>query len=111
MTKKTDTWLRRELKQRGWSARYFGRLIEVSYTHAARLVNEEQPLTTEMCRKVAEVLDWTEEDVMRQAGHLSALPNGYSELDEQRLVELYRALSLSERDQLMKFAEFLQKSD
>lgn len=102
-----DTWLWRELDARGWSARYLGRLIGVSYTHAARLANEEQPLTPEMCRRVASVLEWTEEDVMRRAGHLSPLPGGYDWLDEQRLVELYRALDLEGRSQLTRFAEFL----
>lgn len=110
--KKKNTWLWRELKRkdRDWSARQFGRKLGVSPTHAARLVNEEQPLTTEMCKKVANVLEMTEEDVLRLAGHLSPLPDGYSELDEQRLVELFRALGLDGRDQLLRFAEFLQKS-
>ena len=104
-----DTWLWRELDkpERGWSARYLGRLLGISYTHAARLANEEQPLTTEMCKRVAAVFERTEEDVMRLAGHLSPLPDGYDRLDEQRLVELYRALDLDDRGQLMRFAEFL----
>ena len=102
-----DLWIWRELDERGWSARYLGRQLEVSYTHAARLANEEQPLTTEMCKRLASVFEMTEEDVMRKAGHLSPLPDGYDRLDEQRLVELYRALSLGERGQLMRFAEFL----
>ena len=60
-----------------------------------------------MCKRVAVVLEMTEEDVMRKAGHLSPLPDGYSALDEQRLVELYRALDLGGRNQLTRFAEFL----
>ena len=104
-----DTWIWRELDkpERGWSARHLGRLLGISYTHAARLANEEQPLTTEMCKRVAVVFGMTEVDVLRQAGHLSPLPDGYDRLDEQRLVELYRALNLGERNQLMRFAEFL----
>ena len=102
-----DLWIWRELDERGWSARYLGRQLEVSYTHAARLANEEQPLTTEMCKRLATVFEMTEEDVMRKAGHLSPLPDGYDRLDEQRLVELYRALDLEDRGQLLRFAEFL----
>jgi plasmid maintenance system antidote protein VapI len=82
-------------------------LLGISYTHAARLANEEQPLTTEMCKRIAVVFEMTEEDVMRLAGHLSPLPDGYDRLDEQRLVELYRALDLEGRGQLTRFAEFL----
>lgn len=102
-----DTWIWRELDERGWSARYLGRQLVISWTHAARLANEEQPLTTEMCKRLAAVFKMTEEDVMRLAGHLSPLPDGYDKLDEQRLVELYRALALEGRSQLMRFAEFL----
>ena len=102
-----DTWIWRELDRRNWSARYLGRQLSVSYTHAARLANEEQPLTPDMCKRLAVIFEMTEGDVLRRAGHLSPLPDGYSALDEQRLVELYRALDLENRGQLTRFAEFL----
>jgi transcriptional regulator with XRE-family HTH domain len=107
---KADTWLAQELRKRRMSQRQLAQAIGCSPSHAHRLVTGQEKPSPKLCREIARVFEVTEQEVMRRVGHLSPLPDGYSELDEQRLAELYRALGQSERNQLMRFAEFLQKS-
>lgn len=108
-----ETWIAKELRRqeeagKKMSGREFARQTGCSPTHAHKLITGAQRPSPKLCRRIARVFGVTEQEVMRQAGHLSPLPDGYSELDEQRLVELYRSLSHDGRNQLMRFAEFLR---
>jgi len=53
----------------------------------------------------------TEQDVMRQVGRLSPLPDDYDKAQEQELKEILQELRYSDRKALVKFAQFLLGRD
>ena len=53
----------------------------------------------------------TEQDVMRQVGRLSPLPDDYDKAQEQELKEILQELGYSDRKALIKFAQFLLGRD
>ena len=64
------TLIERELQERGWSAREFGRRVGISHAHAARIVNGEVKPSLNLCNEIAEVLDTSPQDIMSRAGIL-----------------------------------------
>ena len=64
------------------------------------------------CRKIAAAFravgkDVTEQDVMRNVGRLSPLPDDYDKAQERELVEVLQELRYSDRKTLIEFAQFL----
>jgi len=113
MAEDKRTWLKRQVDGKGWKGRQFARLIGYSYSQTHRFLTGEQPPSGEACKRIAVVLGGgiTEEDVMREAGRLSPLPPDYDKAQEKKLKELLRALSYSDRKQLIEFAQFLLGRD
>jgi transcriptional regulator with XRE-family HTH domain len=100
------TWIERELFERRWSVREFGRQIGVSATHAGRLAQGERP-STRLCHEIARVFGMTHLEVLRRVGHVDPLPDDYEEHEEVRLLEILRELESGEREELLQFARFL----
>ena len=102
-----ETWIAQELTKRGMTGRKFARQIGCSPTHAHRLITGVERPSTKLCRRIAAVFGVTEQEVMRQTGRLSPLPDDYDKAQEHELVETLQALSYSDRKTLVKFAQFL----
>ena len=71
------TLIERELQERGWSAREFGRRVGISHAHAARIVNGEVKPSLNLCNEIAEVLDTSPQDIMSRAGILPPISADY----------------------------------
>ena len=109
---KRGTWLKQEVKRRGWTGHKFAELIGYSNSQTHRFLTGEQPPSIRACRKIAAAFgDMTEQDVMRQVGRLSPLPPDYDEAQEQELKEILQELRYSDRKALVKFAQFLLGRD
>jgi len=109
---KRGTWLKQEVKRRGWTGHKFAERIGYSNSQTHRFLTGEQPPSIRACRKIAAAFgDMTEQDVMRQVGRLSPLPDDYDKAQEHELVELLQDLPYSDRKALVKFAQFLVSRD
>ena len=109
---KRGTWLKQEVKRRGWTGHKFAELIGYSNSQTHRFLTGEQPPSIRACRKIAAAFgDMTEQDVMRQVGRLSPLPDDYNKAQEQELKEILQELGYSDRKALIKFAQFLLGRD
>ena len=104
---KDETWLKRELRTRDVSGHWLARQIGYSNSQTHRYITGEQPPTYKACQRIAVALGMEEQEVMRQVGRLSPLPEDYNAQQEQRLVEMFQTLKSIEREQLLRFAEFL----
>jgi len=106
------TWLDKERKRQGWSGHEFARRIGYSPSQTHRFLTGEQPPSMRACRKIAAAFravgkDVTEQDVMRNVGRLSPLPDDYDKAQERELVEVLQELRYSDRKTLIEFAQFL----
>ena len=109
---KRGTWLKQEVKRRGWTGHKFAERIGYSNSQTHRFLTGEQPPSIRACRKIAAVFgDMTEQDVMRNVGRLSPLPDDYNKAQEQELKEILQELRYSDRKALVKFAQFLLGRD
>ena len=107
-----ETWIAQKLREREkagqkMSGREFARQIGCSPTHAHKLITGEQRPSSKLCRRIAAVFGVTEQEVMRQVGHLSDLPKDYNKAQEQELKEILQGLPYSKRKTLIEFAQFL----
>ena len=102
-------WLERKLRnrKRPLSIRKFGQLIGCSPAHAQYLATGSKGPGPELARRMADVLEVTEQEVLRAYGKLSPLPDDWDEQQERRLVELWRGLEREARAQVVQFARFL----
>jgi len=106
------TWLKQEIDRRGWKGREFARRIGYSYSQAHRFLTGEQPPSLRACRKIAAAFgDMTEQEVMREVGRLSPLPDDYDKAQEDELIEVLQELGYSDRKTLILFAQFLLSRD
>jgi len=106
------TWLKRELDKRHLSERKFARLVGCSAAHMNYMARGDKRPGAELALRMADELTRsgekvTEQDLLREFGKLSPLPEEYDEREEERLLELYRALGQCGRVQLVQFAVFL----
>jgi len=109
---KRGTWLKQEIDRRGWTGHKFAERIGYSNSQTHRFLTGEQPPSIRACRKIAAAFgDMTEQDVMRQVGRLSPLPDDYDKAQEQELKEILQELGYSDRKALIKFAQFLLGRD
>ena len=106
-----ETWLKQKLREERRSARWLARQIGYSYTQTHRFVTGEQPPSMRACRKLAAVFGMTEQEVMREVGRLSPLPDDYDKAQEQELKEILQELRYSDRKTLIEFAQFLLGRD
>ena len=67
-------WLLGELDRRRWSMREFARRCDVSESTVSRIVSGKRNPSSELCRKMAEVLQLPPERVFREAGLLPHSP-------------------------------------
>ena len=104
-----ETWIKQELGKRRMTGRRFAREIGCSPTHAHRLITGAERPSPKLCREIAHVFGVTEQEVMRQVGHLSDLPKDYDKQEERELTDIMRGLSYSKRKTLIEFAQFLFK--
>ena len=112
MAEDERTWLWRKVyEDKKWTGRRFAQEIGYSYSQAHRFLTGEQPPSGRACRKIAAVLGMTEQDVMREVGRLSPLPDDYDKAQEQELKEILQELRYSDRKQLIEFAQFLLGRD
>jgi transcriptional regulator with XRE-family HTH domain len=102
-----ETWIKRELTKRGMTGRRFADAIGCSPTHASRLIAGVDRPSVKLCRRIAAVFRVTEQEVMRQTGRLSPLPDDYDKAQEQELKEIMQGLPYSSRKTLVEFAQFL----
>ena len=107
MTEDERTWLKRQVDEKGWKGRQFARLIGYSYSQTHRFLTGEQPPSGRACRKIAALFGMTEQEVMREMGRLSPLPDDYDEAQEQELKEILQELGYPDRKTLIEFAQFL----
>jgi len=85
------TLIERELQERGWSAREFGRRVGISHAHAARIVNGEVKPSLNLCNEIAEVLDTSPQEIMSRAGILPPVPE--DDQDRDTMLWLWDSLS------------------
>ena len=106
------TWLKRMLDERELSERNFAQLVGCSAAHMNYMTRGKKAPGAELALRMANELSKlkgkvTEQEVLRAFGKLSPLPEEYDEREEERLLELYRALGQCARLQLVQFAVFL----
>lgn len=83
-----STWLNEQIKERGWSIRRFGRVIGVSPTHAARLVNGAVKPSTRLCISIARAFGMRPADVINHVGLIPIEPITKSSLVHEADTEL-----------------------
>jgi len=92
-------WLLQELDDRRWSMREFARRCEVSESTISRIVSGKRNPSSELCRKMAEVLRLPAEKIFRQAGLLPQAPEDSPGLKEA--LYLFRQLPEGERRRIL----------
>jgi transcriptional regulator with XRE-family HTH domain len=105
------TWLKRELKLRGWSMREMARRAGVSHTAIINLVNGRTNPSAQFCLQIAEALQMPPEEIYRSAGLLpsstpeeaSLLEANYlfarlSEGEQETVLTIMRALAEKRRE-------------
>jgi len=68
------TWLREEVKHRGWTFRELGRRAGLSSGAISKVMTGTTDPTWEFCAKIAQAMDMSTVDVFRQAGLLPPIP-------------------------------------
>jgi transcriptional regulator with XRE-family HTH domain len=106
--KNLEDWLHQEIEKRNWSVREFGRRIEVSPSHAARIANGEVMPSIEICEKIARVFNVSLEHIFRLAGILPPLASPIAE--EREIVHILRNLPKGKRRDILQYARFRQRS-
>ena len=89
------SWLNERLEERGWSMREFGRQIDVSPSHAARIINGDALPSMKLTIEIAAALDTSPEIVLRKAG---LLPPDDPETEDRREAQ-YLFSQLVDEDQ------------
>ena len=99
------TWLNEEIEQRGWSIREFGRQVNISHTHAARIANGEVDPSADLCLEIARVFNVPPEFVMRKAKKLPPRPEtvGAGKFIAE-VTDILRDLPLEDRKYLFEIA-------
>ena len=93
------TWLKHELKLRGWSMREMARRTGVSHTAIINLVNGRTNPSAQFCLQIAEALQMPPEEIYRSAGLLpSSTPEEASLLEANYL---FARLSESEQETVL----------
>jgi len=93
------TWLKREIRARGWSMREMARRAGVSHTAIINVVHGHTRPSAQFCLQLAEALQAPPEDVYRRAGLLpAAVPEGTS---LQEASYLFAQLSDSEQETVL----------
>jgi len=105
-------WINREASQRGWSLRQIARRGEISQTPIIRVANGTQLPTFDVCVALARAFGLTPESVLRMA---KLLPSAVAERrivyeanGIDRLVELWRGLSVEDQGRMLDLLERLQ---
>jgi len=104
---KKETWLAQKLREEKRPQRWLASEIGCSPSHAHRLTTGQEKPSPKLCREIARVFKMTEQEVMRQVGHLTDLPDNYDKAREHELRDIMRGLSYSNRKTLIEFAQFL----
>jgi len=68
------TWLKEEVKHRGWTFRELGRRAGLSSGAISKVMTGTTDPTWEFCDKIAQAMDMSAVDVFRQAGLLPPIP-------------------------------------
>lgn len=68
-------WLLAELDERRWSMREFARRCEVSESTISRIVSGKRNPSSELCRRMGDVLRLPPERIFREAGLLPQNPD------------------------------------
>jgi transcriptional regulator with XRE-family HTH domain len=88
-------WLLEELSKRRWSMREFARRCEVSESTISRIVSGKRNPSSELCRRMAKVLQLPPERIFREAGLLPDAPEDSPGVKEA--LYLFRQLPEDER--------------
>jgi transcriptional regulator with XRE-family HTH domain len=92
-------WLLQELEERRWSMREFARRCGVSESTISRVVSGKRNPSSDLCRKMAEVLHLPPERVFRKAGLLPQTPEESPGIKEA--LYLFRQLPEDERVRIL----------
>jgi len=105
-------WINRQVDQRGWSLRHAAERGGISHTAIIRVANGQQPPTYDVCMALARAFGLTPESVLRMA---KLLPSAVAERrivyeanGIDRLVELWRGLSVEDQGRMLDLLERLQ---
>lgn len=90
------TWLREQLENKPWSIRELGRQLNISHSHAARIVNGEARPSAKLCERIAELFDMDVETIGEWAGVMPALPPETASV--RQAMRLFSQLSESDRE-------------
>ncbi len=92
-------WLLKELDDRRWSMREFARRCEVSESTISRVVSGKRNPSSDLCRRMAEVLHLPPERIFREAG---LLPRSAEESPGiKEALYLFRQLPEGERQRIL----------
>ncbi len=92
-------WLLQELEDRRWSMREFARQCEVSESTISRVVSGKRNPSSDLCRRMANVLHLPPERIFREAGLLPRNPEDSPGIKEA--LYLFRQLPDGERRRIL----------
>lgn len=97
-------WLNEQMKNNNWSVRETARRAGISHTPLSFILNGNQP-SFETCVALAKAFRVPEEQVLRLAGLLPAIPKDEAEILE--LNHIYQNASAEKRADLLRYARYI----
>lgn len=97
-------WLKKILKDKGWTQGELSRRSGVSRGALSNIISKRRDPSPDTCNQIAEALNLPAEDVMRRAGHLEALEPDSAAV--RQILEVVRQLNDDDQKEVLKYARF-----
>jgi len=111
MNDKLAIWINDKLTEKNWSQRELARRAQISHTTVSKVLSGQLKASYEFCEIIASAFGEPKETVFRIAGLLPALPSSENDLVLQELLEIAQDMSLTTRQQALKYLRFLYKDE
>lgn len=97
-------WLKKILKDKGWTQGELYRRSGVSRGALSNIISKRRDPSPETCNQIAEALNLPAEFVLRKAGYLDPLKPDSAVVSQ--ILEIVRQLNDSDQKEVLKYARF-----